>query len=362
MFIYGLNLAVIGLLYFFIYHSRTQKTHFLRLSLGYLFLISSLRNREMGADYPTYVQMFYSILIRGTSYVEKGYVVLNKIVGLFTVHYVGLAIAVNTLLFVPLYFYIKKQVKPKYWPLCVFIFAANPYMFVQSTFNLLRQCCATGILMLGVIQLLKNKDKLSLVPFCIMVLLAAQFHRSAYIMIIIPIVLSIRWKKAYWIVLTLVSVVINLVGARYIASFFAMRLGYGHYLSYSSSLLNNPIYIGFIAMVIFFFLSHYDAYIAMGKREKGLIDLYLFSLVFLIMAVSNDMFYRVYLILAFCSLPGVPIICESTRIGFSRIRIRHEEFFVRRLYVLYYFVFYVGYMGLLAINQNSAYVPFRFFS
>lgn len=361
MFIYALNLIVIGLLYFFIYHSRISKKYFVKISLFYLFLISSLRSREMGADYPSYVQMFHGIIARGTSYVEKGYVLLNRFVALFTHHYVGLAIAVNLFIFIPLYYYIKNQVEKKYWALCIFVFAANPYMFLQSTFNALRQGCATGILMIAMNLLLRKKNKLSIIPFYITLLVAAQFHKSAYIMAVIPIILSIRWKQIYWIVITFVAVAMNLVGTRVVAPVVASLLSYEGYLDYKSSVLNNPIYVAFILLVIIFFLSHYNSYVAMGKREKSLVDFYLASLAFLIMALPNDMFYRVYMMMAFLVLPGIPIVCESTKIGQNRIRIRHEEFFVKRLYILYYLFFYAGYIGLLAYNNNSGYIPFRFF-
>ena len=364
MLIYGLNLAIIGLLYFFIYHSRVSKNYFLRLSLSYLFIISSLRSWEIGSDYPRYVQIFHSIIIRGTSYVEKWYLLLNKFVALFTHHYVGLAIAVNVLIFVPLYYYIKKQVHPKYWPLCVFIFATNPYMFIQGTFNVLRQTCATGIVLIGMNVLFGKNHKIKhpTLFFYLFIFVGAQFHRATYILGIIPIVLSIKWKKVYWFLLIPVSVFVNLVGARMLMSFVITRLHFSsNYLFYEASMLNNPIYVLFVVIVILFLLSHYDSYSKMSTEEKKIVDLYLFTLCFLIMALPNDVIFRVYVMLAYCALPAVPIICESTRPGFSRIRIKNEEYYILRLYIFYYLSYYIGYITYLALNEKSAYIPFRFF-
>lgn len=363
MYIYGINLAVIGLLYFFIYHSRTPKIAFLKLSLLYLFIISSFRHQTIGTDYIVYVQIFRYVIQGEGSWVERGYTLLNRLVGMVTHHYVGLAVAVNTFLFVPLYFYIRNNVHPRYWGLCVFIFAANPYMFVQSTFNVLRQTCATGILLIGMNALLnRNRKKLHVLFYFFMVLIAAQFHKISYTFVLVPLLLSIKWQKAYWYVLTVVAIALNFVGVRALAAIAVRVFGFGSdYISYESSMLNNPIYVMFVTVVIFFLLSHYEAYAAEGKETKRIIDLYLFSLCFLIMALPNDSFYRVYMMLAFCALPGVPAVCASTRPGSSRIRIKHEEYYVEKLYVFYYLFFYVGYVALLAIKQNTAYVPFRFF-
>ncbi len=363
MYIYGINLAVIGLLYFFIYHSRTSKKHFLKLSLIYLFFISSFRHQTIGTDYSVYVQSFSYIIQGGGSWFERGYILLNRLIGLFTHHYVGLALAVNTILFVPLYFYIRNSVYPRYWGLCVFIFAANPYMFVQTTFNVLRQACATGIILIGMNALLNwNRKKHPVLFFLFVILIAAQFHRISYTFIFVPLLLSIKWQKAYWYVITVAAVVFNFVGVRALTTIMIRVLGFGSsYINYESSMLNNPVYVMFVVVVIFFLLSHYEAYSAAGKEIKRFIDLYLFSLCFLIMALPNDSLYRVYMMLSFCALPSVSAVCASTRPGSSRIRIKHEEYYVEKLYVLYYLFFYIAYVALLAIKQNTAYVPFRFF-
>lgn len=363
MLIYGINLVLIGILHFIVYHVRCSKTHFLRLSLFYLFIISSLRDKSIGTDYRNYVEIFYWIISRGSSYVENGYVLLNKAVALFTHHYVGLAIAVNLMLFIPLYYFIKNRVPVHYWGLSIFVFTANPYMFVQATFNGLRQTCATGIVLIGMNVLLgKKKRKYSIPFFLLTIILAAQFHRAAYILAIIPVVLLIKWKRTYWFFITIASVIINLVGARLMAAAVVYFFGFNvRYVDFEASLLNNPVYVLFVVVVIFYLLSHYEAYTAMGPEKKRSIDFYLFSLCMLIMALPNDIIYRVYIMLSFCAIPGISAVCESTRPGFSRIRIKHEELLVERLYVLYYLFFNIGYIALLAINQNTSYVPFRFF-
>ena len=294
---------------------------------------------------------------------EKGYVLLNRFIGLFTHNYVCLALTVNIILFIPLYKFIKKHVSTEYWGLCVFVFTANPYMFVQSTFNVLRQTCATGIILWGMSLLLDDsKSRKNVFSFLLIILLAAQFHRMAYIYATIPILLNIKWKKNYWYILMNISVFMNFIGMRFVARYIFRILHFNEeYLRAPATTLNNPVYILFVYCVILFIIWHYEAVAAKSPRKKQMIDFYIASLCFLIVALSNDEFYRGYMVLAFCSLPAIPVICDATLIGVGKIRIKHEEFFIRKLYVLYYFFFYIGYIALLAIKHNTSYVPFRFF-
>ena len=319
----------------------------------------------IGADYVHYVNAFETIKFTGSYYMERGYVLLNRFVSTITNEYVGIAVAVNILLFIPLYYYITKFVDKKYWGLCVFIFATHPYMFIQSSFNAMRQGCATGIVLFGltVFLTLSNRRKLlSKILFLVFVLLAAQFHRIAYVMVIIPIILSINWKKYDWYVMIVLSIVANLIGIGNLGELILTQLSFNiSYLHYDSSLLNNPIYVIFVSLFILYLLYHYEDFKSLSSVSKKRFDLYMFSLCFLLFAVSNDMLYRVYIILAFCTLPCIPIVCKGLVITHTHIKIKNESKIVELLYLFYYFCFYVGYVSLLAINKNAHYIPFKFF-
>lgn len=363
MLVYILNILLIVVLYKIIYNSNISKKWFLILSLAYLFAISSFRHVTMGADYVHYVSAFRTISRTGTYYMEKGYVLFNYLVSKITSNYIGLAIAVNMMIFVPLYFFIQRFVNERDWGICVFIFCANPYMFIQSTFNALRQSCATGLILLGMIELFNTKHKkiIRALAYFALVLVAAQFHRISYIMLIVPLVFIIKWNQVYWFVALIISVILNWVGATSIGEFVATRLEFRlGYLNYDSSILNRPIYIIFIVSVIGYFIYHYSDFAKLEKEKKHIVDFFIFSLCFLLVSLPNDMFYRVYIIIAFCALPGIPMVCESVTHKHVKIRIKNENQLIKRLFVLYYLAFYIGYIGLLASNHNSQYIPFRF--
>lgn len=79
MFIYILNLVVIFVWYYIVYHSKLSRKTFLKGSLIYLFLVSSLRDKTMGADYIPYITAFNAIRATGKYYMEPGYVCLSNL-------------------------------------------------------------------------------------------------------------------------------------------------------------------------------------------------------------------------------------------------------------------------------------------
>lgn len=361
MFIYFFTILIIGCFYYLIYHSSLKRIAFVRLSLLFLFFISSFRDASIGADYIYYVSAFKTISVSGTYYMEKGYVLLNRIVALLTDNYIGIAIAVNLILFIPLYYFIVKNVDEEYWGLVIFVFAANPYFFIQSTFNAMRQCCATGIIIVGFNYLIKRKEGiLNNIIYIIMVVLAAQFHRVSYCLLILPLVLHIRWTKVKWFIVLAVCLLLRIVNISSLVSVVGRWMRYTTYINYRASKLDNPIYIVFLICIFLFFIYHYDDFSSVSISSKNKMDTYLFSLSFLILALSNDMLYRIYMIIAFCALPGIPVVCQGIQLSNTRVRIKNEEKIVPRLYILYYLVFYFGYIMLLAYNQNSSYIPFKF--
>ena len=166
------------------------------LCLLILFLISSFRSQHIGEDYSRYIYFFNFIGRTGDAYFrEKGYVILNHLIyKLSHKHYV-FSMGINLSLFVPFYFFIKSNVNKNYWPLCIFIFVSNPYMYVQTTFNILRQCSATGIVLIAT-HLVSHKSFFKRLFGILAFILALQFHRAViFIMIfIIPLLLKIKWN------------------------------------------------------------------------------------------------------------------------------------------------------------------------
>ena len=319
-----------------------------------LWLLSSLRSEYIGADYRRYVHYFRQIAVFKDAYFrEKGYVYLNYLVSLISSHYVVLAGAINAMLFIPFYYYIRKNVDEKYYALALFLFIANPYTYVQTTFNILRQCCASGIILLAVNALRKNREKL----FVVLVLCAYQFHRVSIGVLVLLLVRAVKWTKHKWCILAFVSFLLSILPISAIVNYAAGFFGYTGYATYEASLLNNPAYILLASFYVFVLCKYYN-HLFCSENEKFFVDIFMFSSCFLLFAIRNDSFYRARIVFSLASIPAVPIIFKNRK-KYKCLGIWGKIY--QQLYLLYNAGFYCSYILYLFFMNKTAYVPFKFF-
>lgn len=365
MFVYLSVPTVIIILWIMEIRYNLKKDAVLRFGMMYLFIISSLRATNLGADAIRYIEAFKVIGERGTYYMEKGYVLLNRIVATFTSNYSVLIFIVNMVFFLSLYYYIKNYVKEEYWMYCLMIVAFQPYIFLQTTFNIMRQCCAVGLIVLAMnfyVNAIRFKHRFTgYVLFNIITILAAQFHRSAYFLLFIPVIFMIEMNKNKWRLLALVFLGFNFIDLSRVMNRIERLTGNTSYTNYSASMLNSPIYLVLVLGFVFLITSYYDK-LQLDKWERNFYDLYLFSITFLLFAVSNDMVYRIYIVLAIISLPAIQVVIEndeSTRIVISKRLNSRGVGLLTLIICAYYICFFVGYILLLYKNHNSAYIPYH---
>lgn len=335
-----------------------------------MFLFSSFRAPHIGTDFHSYIAALEHVKNTGTYYMESGYILLNKMVLLFTDHHIGIAIAVNLMLMVPLFILIVRCVGRKYWPVCVMIFLLNPYMYIQSTFNIMRQGCATGLVILAALCLTR-KDLWKKLLSVVFIIAAAMFHRMAFSMLVLVPVMLIPWKKKWWVIIGSVAFGINMFGIDLFS--LAIRILSDKYVGYEASLLNVGVYAMFIYAIILGICHYYDRLCADVKHKK-FIDLYLLSLSYLLIALPNDIAYRIYIMLAFTAIPAVPVIwdmlgtlrVESIPI-LGKLKLWEKYPQVKNFmpvipgYTLYYFGFFAGYILYFWLTKNAAYIPFELF-
>lgn len=324
-----------------------------------------MRNPYMGADSENYVRAFEVISQRGTYYMEKGYVWLNRLVASFTSSYTVLICIINFFFFAALYWYIKKNVDSKFWLYCIVIIGLQPYIFLQTTFNIIRQECSISLTIIGMffyINAVKFKHKYTgFILYIIFVLLGAQFHRSTYALLLIPIIFRIKWSKNKWRLLAFVFFMLNLFRASRFLSAIERWFGHSNYSNHRATLLDNVIYIFLLVCYIFWVTSFYDD-LKIDVWKKRFLDLYLFSITFLVFAISNNMVYRMYISLAILSLPGIEYIMSNDRSPKMRFSVSSKSRVGSYSTVLtcYYIAFWCGYILYLSLSNNTAYVPYRF--
>lgn len=321
-------------------------SHIFTFIMSVLLFISGFRAKHIGADHINYIDEFNVVKNTGDSYFEeKGYVFFNKLVAFFSDDSLVLIFLISLLIIFSVARYIKKNVHYEYYAFALIIFSFQPYLYIQSTFNILRQGCATAILLFSMQYLFEKKW----IKYLVIGSIAFTFHSSmifviAYLIVIRKMNLTPNIIRAF----TVLCLVLNFMK---IGNLF-FTLFSSHYQTFSTfdeTLLNNPIYILVIVIVIFFFTSIYSK-LYKTIREKFFVDLFLMGLVFLIFAVQNDMLYRVYVVLAFCSIPGITIIGKNLT----------QYSFIKTSFMLYYNVFYLGNVLLWHINKIRGYVPYEF--
>ena len=318
-----------------------------------MMLISSFRAYYIGADYIRYVPIFQRIQIVGLEHpYEKGYVLLNLLAGKISENYWSLGLCVNLLIFSSLYVYIKKNISEKYYYFILLVFYLNPYMYIQTSFNVLRQGCATAFILIAVQAL--NEKKWA--KYFILVLVSAQFHSLGYIFLLLSLTKIIKWRKSYFYIILGVSTFINVVLSnlefmRKIFSYF----DFDGYTTYGTTMFDFKIFTLFIVVVVCLLIHNYNDLTKRDEKKQYFINVYLLSLCLLPIFVKNDMTYRIYIIFSFISLPAISYILDT----FYRIgnKILYNTF--KWGYMMYYFALWSAF--LISQRENFAYIPFVFY-
>ena len=313
-----------------------------------LLFVSTFRSYNMGPDYNGYV---YACL-HDYNWPEKGFALIIKAVHyIFGKNYWGLALLVNIFYLVPIYFILIKYIRSNYIVLILSIFVLNPYLFIQSTFNVIRQGMACGLL-IGAFYFFKNKRYILFVGA---IVLSATIHDICrYFWLFLVIVLLFKWNEIKLFYVATFCLLVNL-GLRdlTILSKFLSKNRFDSYLSWGDSLFN---FVGFsfvIYALLIILLSEYRK-LYTCQDEKKWVDLYILSLCFLMIAVKNDIVYRMYMMLAYISLPSIGIIFKNLKNNGSK--------FIQILtvaYPTYYFIMYV--LFLYSVRNNLHYIPFEFY-
>ncbi len=347
-FLVFIGAAIIGLLYRRVKEKRLCSGIFIFL----LFCISTLRSADIGSDYRTYISIFnQELYIYG-----KGYNLINYLASLLGDSYVWLAMMVNIVIFTLLGYVYKKEVDKKYYFFALTLWVLNPYCFIQSSMNILRQGCAMACVLVAVYYIRRGRGKLLIFLICI--LIAGSFHKSAYFFVMLFPFGLVHWKRPYHILLLAVCTVLNLLfsGSQLIQP-FAKFLGYSGYLTVKPSQFDMPVFTLLIVFVSLYLMYRYPL-LYTNEKEKWYVDLYLVSLSALLILVKNDIAYRMYIYFSFAAPIAISYIVKNLS---AKVRRAVETWLVQTGYLAYYSAMYWLFVLLQMINHNEKYFPYRFF-
>lgn len=201
MLIYNLLLLLIVILGILLCEwkgTRRNDLIFLLLVSAAMIVISSLRAHTVGIDYDMYATYYKQVHDGGLAFLtsganpyrlEIGYSLLNYAVGLFTPD-VRVFMALVSVLMTVLVAVLAYKYSPIPW-MAMYIYAS--FGFFGNSLSFIRQSIAIAIFLFAVPFLMKRK----FLPYALIILLAALFHKSILIMILVYFIafLPVNWKS-----------------------------------------------------------------------------------------------------------------------------------------------------------------------
>lgn len=170
-----------------------------------LFFISAFRG-DFTTDYNNYSYLFrlynrydFFEIFQVELYQETGYILFNKIIGIFTDNVLYLFISVSLIILLSFYSQFKKH-SPYIWLSVLLFVTVGSY---YTSFNIMRQIMAVAIVFSGSKYLYERKP----LKYFLVVIIASLFHKTALIMIIFYYILNLRLSFKNIITLLVGSIV-----------------------------------------------------------------------------------------------------------------------------------------------------------
>ncbi len=165
---------------------------YLCITFGWMWFISTFRF-EIGYDYNTYLLRFAAVQdihsLDGLlhSFFEPGFMALMKLISLVSMDPLVFYGVIATIVLLPMMWFIYRHCQNVWFSTWIFV----TLTFFYCSLNFVRQSIACSIIVLGYDWLRRKKA----VPFLLLVLVAACFHKTALIMIPVYFLCHIRINK-----------------------------------------------------------------------------------------------------------------------------------------------------------------------
>lgn len=232
MIIYVILLSIIIFESIICYKSKNenkQKIYLIIIGI-LLILVSGLRDKNIGVDTASYVNFFQNVSNLDNSqlnsiYYEKGFILFNKFLVLFSNHYSILLVISTLIIIIPILLFIKEN-SNSIW-MSVYLFVT--LTFYYNSMNIMRQYIAIGLILLSYSYVKKRK----IIPFVFLVFLSASFHTTALVFLIvyfIPLIKLSYRKLNYLILFTLIIYLFFPYFLKVFFNYFRIYTGYIYYL------------------------------------------------------------------------------------------------------------------------------------
>lgn len=352
---YTLYICIIifsGLVYTF---QRKSRSKFFLIFVGcVLVMLSGIRADYVGTDTYKYHVIFNLINSTDSSIIdlpkqegglldgiEVGYIFFNRLVYFFHGDFHTLLFIISLITVFGIFTLIYKY-SPNYF-LSVWIYVGMGYYLLS--FNIGRQFLATSIAYMG---LTRNNKWQAL----IIIIIAGMIHYSALLLLILWILMQIRLKKASYMYIIPLSIIVML-GPVYLIILRIMKMTpkYNMYLDAvgSSAGIFNFLLLGILLVLYIIFLK----YSYLRKDDDAtyfVLYSFMLAIIFLFYTIMSPAFGRVQYVWLPLIVVGVPYVVECTPL-------KKYQFFVSLLFIC------IGFYLMTKIPNNLGYgiVPYGVF-
>lgn len=276
---------------------RKQTTFLCAVCLIPLFILTAFRDFSVGNDTITYYNVYLTIGMMDDlkqaflySRMEPGYVFFNYLFNSFDFQYIYMQIFVSAFIYYSLFRFLRKYSLNIGLSCMIFL---GMRLFC-GPMNVVRMWIALAILLYALDYFLSNKIYLA----NIFVILAAMFHYSAMIFLIMNFIYKVRMKKKHFATLVFSSVVVAIIGRPFfevLTNSIGLYQGYlnSNYFNYDD---NIAVYITLLIDIclvsLFYFLTrrkHFDGF----KNVSLFVYLVIISMCLDIIGLTNTIMSRI---------------------------------------------------------------------
>lgn len=346
-------LGLTPFIFYSVYRQNPKERN--RYTLGFFFVVLcillALRHVSVGTDLEAYSPTFESISkakwkdIFTVCYMEKGYVVLNKIVSFLGGDFRVFLCVVSLMTTIPFYFLYKKETNNPILCIALYLGCLPFSMF----FSGLRQAIAMAFIVPSYL-FVKNKK---IILFICTVLLASLFHKSALVVLLLYPIYHIRLSKVAVFILAVV-LLLTFVFRRQIFLGVTRLLGGSYADSYGVIEETDSVNM-LLLFVAFYIYSYVIPYGNDGSKDlSGLRNVLLLMVAIQIFASINTVVMR----MNFYFMMLIPCVISKTieNKAEKNKTLTNLSIVVMTLFFFVWF-FYNGYRGEDVLQM----FPYRFF-
>lgn len=352
MTIYILNILIIlvlGFLFYSFKFTNYRDSIFLCFAFIQLFLISGMRY-EIGIDFINYRGTFRLVQnlsnlselldFSKVTNLEIGYLLLNKIVGFFTVNPQWIFIISSLIILVFIFISIKNY-SSNVW-LSVYLFSVGQYLY---SFNVVRQFIAVSLIFYSY-KFIKERK---FIKYLLFIAIASTFHISALILLPLYFILNINFNKKKMLIAAFIGAIIVIFFDQ-IISIIQLFL-YSNYKKGTFGVSNGNFGNLVISFIYFFTAMLFKSdLLKRDKDNKFLINWSFINFVLSIMSMKLWIITRLMIYSGIFMILLIPeVICS--------IKNKNNKIIVGLLFIILTFVLYIKTI----LNPVNKLLPYHFF-